>query len=245
MSTPNPIASTDATAMPRAPAARLRRALDVLLAVLNLLAVVGLSLLASRVRFETVLALAAGLLVLNGGSLLYRWWRPYAKAAQSPQLLRRVMAVAAVLMLYEGLAGLGVVVAQARARDAVAAYQQQRRQDLAATMDCERKPDSCWQEAARGAGTAFGLGLMVTMGPKDAFDPVTRREILLRAIGMMQAESTGDAMRGLRAVDRACARSILCSVSLGRSAARDAVSLQQTVGMIDMLAQRTRERGDR
>ncbi|HEY0820323.1 MAG TPA: hypothetical protein VGD46_16175 [Rhizobacter sp.] len=229
----------NATALPTT--TRLRRTFDHLLIVLNLLAMVTLSLLASRLRFEVVLATTAGLLLLDGASLLYHGLRPTPKVAQSPLLVRRIMVVVAAYLLYEGLATCGVVAVQAGTHNAVAAYERQRQQDLAVTMDCERKANRCWQEAVRGAGSAFGLGLMVTMGPHDAFDPVTRRALLLRAASMASAESSGAAMSGLRAIDRACARSLLCSLSLGRSAARDAVYMRQTMSVIDLLAQRTRE----
>lgn len=210
-----------------------------MLVFLNLLAATGFVLLAPQMTLRVALTVTDGLLLLNGASLCYNWYRPSRKAAQSSPHLRRAMAVVGIVFLCEALAGFGVVAEMYRTRDAVDAYQQQSRQDLAATMACEREADRCWQEAARTAHTAFGMALMVTMGPKDALDLSARRAILLRTIALADAESKGEAMRGWRAIDRACARSLLCSVSLGRGAAQDAIRMGQTIGMIELLAQRT------
>ncbi|WP_455153176.1 hypothetical protein [Cupriavidus basilensis] len=210
---------------------------------LSLVTAIGMNLLGNavpgRLPLEASLAIVAMIMLGNGTVQLLRRWKPAPAARPLSRPLHYTVVAIALLLVYEGLASMYVAATWWRTELVASAHHLARQQDLAAAMRCERAGAGCWQAATANAGTAFGVALLPVMGPREALDNAQRQAALRRAVTLAQQEGRSDWMRALLDRDRACARSLLCTVTLGQSAPKALMLQQQVWDAIDLLAERT------
>jgi len=185
-----------------------------------------------------VMAAVGVILSSNGSVMVWDRMRASKRAGRTKKRSDYVLLACGAIVLYEGLAGLQVAFAYASTQPAVAQHAQASAHDLYYVTRCERESAACWYAAAATASTAFGVASVPLMAPRGTFDTAQMHAVLRRATALLKTEASGDAMRAYHTRDRACARSILCSVTLGRQTAKAAASLQQTAAAMALLAER-------